>query len=148
MMTLVLLLACVGYLLVAFPVPGSLYVASIIIGFSFGAQLTLLFAIISELFGLKYYSTLFNCGQLASPLGSYIFNVRLTGMLYDKEAMKDRSIPISIAKDTTIKDLKSHLQPLTNVLPRGQKLIFKGFFFPSLFRSFISLCKFVCSLLV
>ncbi|XP_017982612.1 PREDICTED: LRR repeats and ubiquitin-like domain-containing protein At2g30105 [Theobroma cacao] len=37
-----------------------------------------------------------------------------------------RSIPISIAKDSTIKDLKSHLQSLTNVLPRGQKLIFKG----------------------
>ena len=89
MMTMVLLLACSGYLLVAFPVPGSLYVASIIIGFSFGAQLPLLFAIISELFGLKYYSTLFNCGQLASPLGSYIFNVKLTGMLYDREALKD-----------------------------------------------------------
>ncbi|TYJ41717.1 hypothetical protein E1A91_A03G040400v1 [Gossypium mustelinum] len=37
-----------------------------------------------------------------------------------------RSIPISIPKDSTIKQLKSHLQPLTNVLPRGQKLIFKG----------------------
>ncbi|XP_022732095.1 LRR repeats and ubiquitin-like domain-containing protein At2g30105 isoform X3 [Durio zibethinus] len=37
-----------------------------------------------------------------------------------------RSIPVSVAKDSTIKDLKSHLQPLTNVLPRGQKLIFKG----------------------
>ncbi|XVF05750.1 hypothetical protein REPUB_Repub05bG0199100 [Reevesia pubescens] len=89
MMTMVLLLACIGYLLVAFPAPGSLYIASIIIGFSFGAQLPLLFAIISELFGLKYYSTLFNCGQLASPLGSYIFNVKLTGFLYDREAMKD-----------------------------------------------------------
>ncbi|MBA0584592.1 protein NUCLEAR FUSION DEFECTIVE 4 [Gossypium raimondii] len=89
MMTLVLLLACIGYVLVAFPMPGSLYVASIIIGFSFGAQLPLIFAIISELFGLKYYSTLFNCGQLASPLGSYIFNVKLTGYLYDREAMKD-----------------------------------------------------------
>ncbi|XVE79819.1 hypothetical protein DITRI_Ditri14bG0087000 [Diplodiscus trichospermus] len=89
MMTVVLLLACIGYLLVAFPAPGSLYIASIIIGFSFGAQLPLIFAIISELFGLKYYSTLFNCGQLASPLGSYIFNVKLTGMLYDREALKD-----------------------------------------------------------
>ncbi|XVF20354.1 hypothetical protein REPUB_Repub11eG0191000 [Reevesia pubescens] len=37
-----------------------------------------------------------------------------------------RSIPISISKDSTTKDLKSHLQLLTNVLPRGQKLIFKG----------------------
>ncbi|XP_019053315.1 PREDICTED: LRR repeats and ubiquitin-like domain-containing protein At2g30105 isoform X2 [Nelumbo nucifera] len=37
-----------------------------------------------------------------------------------------RSIPISISPDSTIKDLKSLIQPLTNVLPRGQKLIFKG----------------------
>ncbi|KAE8674649.1 hypothetical protein F3Y22_tig00111741pilonHSYRG00071 [Hibiscus syriacus] len=87
MMTMVLLIACIGYLL-AFSVPGSLYAASIIIGFSFGAQLPLIFAIISELFRLKYYSTLFNCGQLLSPLGSYIFNVRLTGVLYDREAFR------------------------------------------------------------
>ncbi|KAB2614636.1 hypothetical protein D8674_021224 [Pyrus ussuriensis x Pyrus communis] len=89
MMTLVLLLSCVGHLLIAFPAPGSVYVASVIIGFSFSAQLSLLFAIISELFGLKYYSTLFNCGQLASPLGSYILNVKVTGMLYDREALKE-----------------------------------------------------------
>ncbi|KAK4358662.1 hypothetical protein RND71_020891 [Anisodus tanguticus] len=89
MMTLVLLLSCIGLLLIAFPFPGSVYVASVIIGFSFGAQLPLLFSIISELFGLKYYSTLFNCGQLASPLGSYILNVKVTGPLYDREALKD-----------------------------------------------------------
>jgi hypothetical protein len=89
MMTLVLLFSCIGHLLIAFPAPGAVYVASIIIGFSFGAQLPLLFAIISELFGLKYYSTLFNCGQLASPLGSYILNVKVTGMLYDREALKE-----------------------------------------------------------
>ncbi|KAF3454916.1 hypothetical protein FNV43_RR05364 [Rhamnella rubrinervis] len=88
-MTLILLLSCIGYLLIAFPAPGSVYVASVIIGFSFGAQLPLLFAIISELFGLKYYSTLFNCGQIASPLGSYILNVRVTGMLYDRQALKE-----------------------------------------------------------
>ncbi|MCD7458612.1 hypothetical protein HAX54_038659 [Datura stramonium] len=64
------------------------YVASLLIGFSFGIQLTLLFIIISELFGLKYYSTLFNCGQLASPLGSYIMNVKIVGNLYDNEALK------------------------------------------------------------
>ncbi|KAL7614751.1 hypothetical protein Lser_V15G07985 [Lactuca serriola] len=88
MFTLVLFLSCAGLLLIAFPIPGSVYVASIIIGFSFGAQLPLIFAIISELFGLKYYSTLFNCGQLGSPLGSYILNVRVTGPLYDQEALK------------------------------------------------------------
>ncbi|POO01137.1 Major facilitator [Trema orientale] len=89
MMTFVLLLSCIGHLLIAFPLPGSVYIASVIIGFSFGAQLPLLFAIISELFGLKYYSTLFNCGQLASPLGSYILNVKVAGFLYDREALKE-----------------------------------------------------------
>ncbi|KAI3799353.1 hypothetical protein L1987_34647 [Smallanthus sonchifolius] len=89
MFTLVLFLSCTGLLMIAFPIPGSVYIASIIIGFSFGAQLPLIFAIISELFGLKYYSTLFNCGQLGSPLGSYILNVRVTGPLYDREAMKE-----------------------------------------------------------
>ncbi|CAI9104974.1 OLC1v1003779C1 [Oldenlandia corymbosa var. corymbosa] len=89
MMTLVLILSCIGHLLIAFPVPGSVYIASVIIGFSFGAQLPLIFTIISELFGLKHYSTLFNSGQLASPIGSYVLNVRVTGPLYDKEALKD-----------------------------------------------------------
>lgn len=39
-----------------------------------------------------------------------------------------RSIPVSVYSDstTTVKDVKLLLQPLTNVLPRGQKLIFKG----------------------
>ncbi|KAK3205908.1 hypothetical protein Dsin_019954 [Dipteronia sinensis] len=89
LMTMVLLLACVGYLMIAFPFNGSVYIASVIIGFTFGAQLPLLFAIISELFGLKYYSTLFNCGQLASPLGSYVLNVQVTGVLYDRAALKE-----------------------------------------------------------
>ncbi|KAL0460636.1 UNVERIFIED_CONTAM: hypothetical protein Slati_0690800 [Sesamum latifolium] len=89
MMTIVLLLSCIGLLLIAFPFQGSVYAASVIIGFSFGAQLPLIFAIISELFGLKYYSTLFNCGQLASPLGSYILSVKVTGPLYDREALRE-----------------------------------------------------------
>ncbi|CAL9007690.1 unnamed protein product [Prunus brigantina] len=88
MLTLTLLLSCVGHLLIAFNVPNGLYVASIIIGFCFGAQWPLLFAIISELFGLKYYSTLYNFGSSASPVGLYLLNVKLTGHLYDKEAKK------------------------------------------------------------
>ncbi|KAI3770809.1 hypothetical protein L6452_01953 [Arctium lappa] len=37
-----------------------------------------------------------------------------------------RSIPVNLSIDSTVKDLKSLLQPLTDVLPRGQKLISKG----------------------
>lgn len=88
MLTLILLLSCAGHLLIAFNVPSGVYVASVIIGFCFGAQWPLLFAIISELFGLKYYSTLFNFAAVASPIGSYLLNVRVAGHLYDKEAEK------------------------------------------------------------
>ncbi|KAH7853525.1 hypothetical protein Vadar_003579 [Vaccinium darrowii] len=85
-LTLILLFSCIGHILIAFDVPNGLYIASIIIGFSFGAQWPLLFAIISEIFGLKYYSTLYNFGSVASPIGGYILNVLVTGHLYDREA--------------------------------------------------------------
>ncbi|CAI9766336.1 unnamed protein product [Fraxinus pennsylvanica] len=88
MLTLVLLFSCVGHLLIAFSIPNSLYIASVIIGFCFGAQWPLLFAIISEIFGLKYYSTLFQFGAVASPVGAYVLNVIVAGKLYDKEALR------------------------------------------------------------
>ncbi|KAG5557252.1 hypothetical protein RHGRI_007497 [Rhododendron griersonianum] len=87
-LTLILLFSCIGHLLIAFNFPNGLYIASIIIGFSFGACWPLIFAIISEIFGLKYYSTLYNFGAVASPIGSYILNVRVVGYLYDKEARR------------------------------------------------------------
>ncbi|KAK4367076.1 hypothetical protein RND71_014956 [Anisodus tanguticus] len=87
-LTITLIISCIGHVLIAFNVPGGLYFASIIIGFCFGAQWPLLFAIISELFGLKYYSTLYNFGSVASPIGSYLLNVKVAGHLYDKEAEK------------------------------------------------------------
>ncbi|XP_052178694.1 uncharacterized protein LOC127792282 [Diospyros lotus] len=88
MFSLVLLLSCFGHLLIAFGVPNSLYVATVIIGFSFRAQWQLLFAIISEIFKLKYHSTLYNFGTLASMVGMCILNVRVAGRLYDQQALK------------------------------------------------------------
>ncbi|KQK12657.2 uncharacterized protein LOC100830563 [Brachypodium distachyon] len=101
MLTLVLLLACVGHLLIAFGVPSSLYAASVIIGFCFGAQWPLLFAIISEVFGLKYYSTLYNFGSVASPVGAYVLNVRVAGYFYDVEAAKQHGGKLDGAGDKT-----------------------------------------------
>lgn len=99
MLTVVLLVSCSGHLLIAFGVPNSLYVASIIMGFCFGAQWPLIFAIISEIFGLKYYSTLYTLGGGASPLGAYLLNVRITGHLYDKEATKQLAAKGLIRKE-------------------------------------------------
>ncbi|KAB2597994.1 hypothetical protein D8674_000914 [Pyrus ussuriensis x Pyrus communis] len=86
--TAILLLSCVGHLLIAFNIPYGLHVASVVTGFCFGAHWPLIFTLISELFGLKYYSTLYNFGGLASPIGLYLLNVRVVGHLYDMEAKK------------------------------------------------------------
>ena len=83
-----LILSCVGHLLIAFGVPNSLYFSSIVIGFCFGAQWPLIYAIISEIFGLKYYATLSSMSGGASPIGAYILNVRVAGHLYDREAQR------------------------------------------------------------
>ncbi|KAF7820184.1 putative transporter MCH1 [Senna tora] len=88
MLTIIYLVSCVGHILIAFDVKDGLYVASVIIGFCFGAQWPLIFAIISEIFGLKYYSTLSAFSGAASPIGLYILNTRITGNLYDSEAKK------------------------------------------------------------
>lgn len=86
MLTFMLGLSSIGYILVAFPFRGSIYLACVIIGFSFGSQLPLANAIISELFGLKHYSTLFNCGQSMSPLGAYILNEKIVQPNYERMA--------------------------------------------------------------
>ncbi|KAK1389545.1 Protein nuclear fusion defective 4 [Heracleum sosnowskyi] len=104
MLTLVLLFSCVGHLLIAFGVPNSLHLSSVIMGFCFGAQWPLIFAIISELFGLKYYSTLYNLGVDASPVGAYILNVIVAGHLYDKEAwrqMEAKGLKRLVGEDLT-----------------------------------------------
>ncbi|XP_062173572.1 uncharacterized protein LOC133879037 [Alnus glutinosa] len=88
MLSAILFLSCIGLLLIAFPFKDSLFLASAIIGFTLGAQLPLVLAIISDIFGLKHYSTLFNCGQMAGSVGSYLLNKELTGSIYNVEAMK------------------------------------------------------------
>jgi MFS family permease len=55
----------ISLLLISFPFEYSIYLASAIIGFALGAQLPLVLTIISDIFGLKHYSTLFNYGQMA-----------------------------------------------------------------------------------
>ncbi|KAF8005585.1 hypothetical protein BT93_K0012 [Corymbia citriodora subsp. variegata] len=50
--------------------------------------LPLVCTIISEVYGLKHYSTLYNVGSISSPIGCYIFNVKVAGHLYDKEAQR------------------------------------------------------------
>ncbi|XP_038895749.1 uncharacterized protein LOC120083913 [Benincasa hispida] len=86
MLTFTLLISCIGHILVAFPFHHSLYIASIITGFALGSQIPLYYAMISEIFGLKHYSFLYNFGQLSCPIGTYVLNVLVAGKFYDQEA--------------------------------------------------------------
>lgn len=91
LLTIIMLISCISHLLIAFGVENSLYISSVVMGYCFGAQQPLIFSIISEVFGLKYFSTLYTVGGMASPIGSYILNVRIVGRMYDIEAGKQRS---------------------------------------------------------
>ncbi|PON41096.1 Major facilitator superfamily domain containing protein [Parasponia andersonii] len=98
LLTLNILLSSVSHILIAFNVPGGLYVASVINGFCSGAFWSLIFTIISELFGLKHYSTLYHFGTVASPIGLYFLNVKVTGYYYDKEAKKQMAASGAVLK--------------------------------------------------
>ncbi|XP_021731789.1 protein NUCLEAR FUSION DEFECTIVE 4-like [Chenopodium quinoa] len=129
-LSFMLFISCIGHLLIAFNVHNGLYFATVVIGFSYGAQWPLLFAIISELFGLKYYATLNNVGTMASPIGGYILGVRLTGYLYDKEAQRQMHALGRIRKEG---------EELTCIGPKCFQLAFVVITGATLFSMFISL---------
>ncbi|TXG50401.1 hypothetical protein EZV62_022925 [Acer yangbiense] len=76
----------VGHLIVASGFPGNLYVGSILVGVCYGSQWSLMPTISSEIFGVGHMGTIFNTIAIASPVGSYIFSVRVMGYIYDKVA--------------------------------------------------------------
>ncbi|KAJ0257349.1 F14 [Hirschfeldia incana] len=74
----------IGHLIIASGFEGNLYVGSVIVGICYGSQWSLMPTITSELFGVKHMGTIYNTISIASPMGSYIFSVRLIGYIYDK----------------------------------------------------------------
>ncbi|KAJ7557641.1 hypothetical protein O6H91_04G003400 [Diphasiastrum complanatum] len=83
---------CAGQLIFAFNLPGAFYVGSMVVGMCYGAQWPVMTAMVSEIFGLKFFGTFYNFAILASPLGSYILSVRVAGYLYDREANKQHAV--------------------------------------------------------
>ncbi|GKV14154.1 hypothetical protein SLEP1_g25065 [Rubroshorea leprosula] len=76
----------IGHLIVASGFPGNLYIGSVLVGICYGSQWSLMPIISSELFGVRHFGTIFNTIAIASPVGSYIFSVRVIGYFYDKES--------------------------------------------------------------
>lgn len=75
-----------GHLLISTGLPGSLHMGSVLVGVCYGSQWALMPSITSELFGLTHFGTIFNSIAIASPIGSYIFSVRVVGYIYDMQA--------------------------------------------------------------
>ncbi|XP_006307112.2 uncharacterized protein LOC17899791 [Capsella rubella] len=73
----------IGHLIISSGFQGNLYPGSIIVGICYGSQWSLMPTITSELFGVKHMGTIYNTISIASPMGSYIFSVRLIGYIYD-----------------------------------------------------------------
>jgi hypothetical protein len=76
----------VGHLVISSGFSGNLYVGSVIVGICYGSQWSLMPTISSEIFGVTHLGTIFNTIAIASPVGSYIFSVRVIGYIYDREA--------------------------------------------------------------
>ncbi|KAF2311363.1 hypothetical protein GH714_022078 [Hevea brasiliensis] len=76
----------IGHMVIAIGFAKSLYLGSFLVGVSYGSQWSLMPTITSEIFGVGHMGTIFNTIAIASPLGSYIFSVRVIGYIYDKAA--------------------------------------------------------------
>ncbi|EEF52102.1 protein NUCLEAR FUSION DEFECTIVE 4 [Ricinus communis] len=76
----------IGHIVIASGFPYNLYLGSVLVGISYGSQWSLMPTITSEIFGVGHMGTIFNTIAIASPLGSYIFSVRVIGYIYDKAA--------------------------------------------------------------
>ncbi|KAJ9140401.1 hypothetical protein P3X46_031055 [Hevea brasiliensis] len=76
----------IGHIVIAIGFAKSLYLGSFLVGVSYGSQWSLMPTITSEIFGVGHMGTIFNTIAIASPLGSYIFSVRVIGYIYDKAA--------------------------------------------------------------
>jgi hypothetical protein len=87
-LAVVMTLMAMAFLLIAVAVPGCLYFGSIFLGLSFGAQYPLYVTIAADIFGLKYYATLYASINLASPVGMYVLSVPVVGRFYDAEARR------------------------------------------------------------
>lgn len=86
LMVITLAAMAIGHMVIASGFPGMLSVGSILVGICYGAQWSLMPTITSEVFGVRHLGTIFNAIAIATPVGSYIFSVRVIGYIYDKEA--------------------------------------------------------------
>lgn len=88
-MAITLGIMAIGHIVMASGLLGSLYIGTLLVGLAYGSQWSLMPTITSEIFGVLHMATIFYTISIASPVGSYIFSVKVIGYLYDKVASED-----------------------------------------------------------
>ncbi|CAH2059444.1 unnamed protein product [Thlaspi arvense] len=88
-MAITLGLMAIGHIVMASGFLGSLYIGSLLVGLAYGSQWSLMPTITSEIFGILHMGTIFYTISIASPIGSYIFSVKVIGYFYDKVDSED-----------------------------------------------------------
>ncbi|XP_015882674.3 protein NUCLEAR FUSION DEFECTIVE 4 [Ziziphus jujuba] len=89
LMAITLAIMVSGHIIIASGFSGNLYIGSFLVGICYGSQWALMPTITSEIYGIGHMTTIFNTIAVASPIGSYIFSVRVIGNIYDREASKE-----------------------------------------------------------
>lgn len=77
-----------GHFLFSMAWPGTMYIASLLVGLGYGAHWAIVPAAVSELFGVKHFGSMYNFLILANPAGSFIFSGLIVSNLYEYEAEK------------------------------------------------------------
>lgn len=80
-----------AFLLFAFPLNGTMYVATALLGICYGIQYSIMVPTTSEIFGLKNFGLIYSFMGLGNPIGAILFSVLLAGNVYDAEAAKQGS---------------------------------------------------------
>lgn len=75
-----------GHFFFAMAWPGTMYIATFLVGLGYGAHWAIVPAAVSELFGVKHFGAMYNFLTVANPTGSMIFSGLIASNFYDYEA--------------------------------------------------------------
>ena len=77
--------SCVAFSIGSIPL---LYVASLLGGFAFGSYWVLMPSMLSEVYGMRYFGTIYTATASAPALGALLLSNILTAGIYDRVAMQ------------------------------------------------------------
>ena len=82
----IFIICAIGHFCIAFPFHGSVYFATILIGFSTGALSCSIFAVLLDLYGSETVFRFYYSIQIASHIGSFIFNYLIVSGSFNRNS--------------------------------------------------------------